>query len=95
MISPQLVSITSESLIYELLIFWPGSNTIVSDPAGQIGTHDDIAMSAIQTSLAVLQQGSSLAARLPFIAPIAGLILQALNMRDARVAHISPNSSGF
>jgi hypothetical protein len=89
------VSITSGSLIYELLIFWPGSNTIVSDPAGQIGTRDDIAMSAIETSLAVLQQGSSLTARLPFIAPIAGLILQALTMRDARVTHISPNSPVF
>ena len=46
-------------------------------------------MSAIQTSLAVLQQGSSLATHLPFIAPIAGLLLQALTMRDVRVTHIS------
>jgi hypothetical protein len=45
-------------------------------------------MSAIQTSLAVLQQGSSLATQLPFIAPIAGLLLQALTMRDVRITHM-------
>ncbi|KAF8264656.1 hypothetical protein EI94DRAFT_441388 [Lactarius quietus] len=39
-------------------------------------------MGAIQTSLAVLQAGSALASKLPFIAPIAGLLLQALTMRD-------------
>ncbi|KAF8269795.1 hypothetical protein EI94DRAFT_1724355 [Lactarius quietus] len=39
-------------------------------------------MNAIQTSLAVLQEGSALASKLPFIAPIAGLLLQALAMRD-------------
>ncbi|KAN0130489.1 hypothetical protein V8E53_011700 [Lactarius tabidus] len=56
--------------------------SIVSDPAWHISMHDDIAMSAIQTSLAVLKEGSALAAKLPFIAPIAGLLLQALTMRD-------------
>ncbi|KAI9453852.1 hypothetical protein BJY52DRAFT_794436 [Lactarius psammicola] len=54
---------------------------VVSDPAWNIGT-DDIAMSGIQTSLAALKEGSSLAAKLPYIAPIAGLLLQALTMRD-------------
>ncbi|KAH8981307.1 hypothetical protein EDB86DRAFT_443729 [Lactarius hatsudake] len=44
--------------------------------------HDDIAMSAIQTSLVLLKEGSSLATNLPFIAPIAGLLLQALTMCD-------------
>ncbi|KAH9009314.1 hypothetical protein EDB84DRAFT_1204198 [Lactarius hengduanensis] len=39
-------------------------------------------MSAIQTSLAVLKDGSALAAELPYIAPIAGLLLQVLTMRD-------------
>jgi len=66
--------------------FWPGDAT-TSDPVWQIGMHDDIAMSAIQTSLAALKEGSSLAAKLPFIAPIAGLLLQALTMRDVRVTH--------
>ncbi|KAN0130927.1 hypothetical protein V8E53_011305 [Lactarius tabidus] len=47
-----------------------------------IDTHDDIAMNAVQTSLAVLMTGSSLASKVPFIAPIAGLLLQALTMRD-------------
>ena len=75
--------------------FWPDTITIVSALAREIGTPDDVAMGAIQTSLAVLQEGSSLAAKLPFIAPIAGLILQALTMRDARVTHISSDSSVF
>jgi len=57
-------------------------NAVVSAPALPIDTHDDISMSAIQTSLAVLQQGSALASNLPFFAPIAGLLLQALAMRD-------------
>ena len=51
--------------------------------------HDDTATSAIQTALAVLMEGSSFAAKLPFIAPIASLILQALTMRDARFPHFS------
>ena len=45
-------------------------------------------MNAIQASLAVLQAGSSLASKLPFIAPIAGLLLQALTMRDACISYI-------
>ncbi|KAI9434851.1 hypothetical protein H4582DRAFT_745994 [Lactarius indigo] len=48
----------------------------------QIDTHDDIAMGAIQTSLALIKEGSSLATKFPFIAPIAGLLLQALTIRD-------------
>ncbi|KAH9066704.1 hypothetical protein EDB87DRAFT_451894 [Lactarius vividus] len=55
--------------------------TIVSD-LSWIDTHDDVAMNVIQTSLAILKEGSSLAAKFPFIAPIAGLLLQALAMRD-------------
>ena len=68
--------------------FFPGITTVVSDQAWNIDTHDDTAMNAIQTSLAVLQAGSSLASKLPFIAPIAGLLLQALTMRDARISYI-------
>ncbi|KAH9036954.1 hypothetical protein EDB85DRAFT_672484 [Lactarius pseudohatsudake] len=56
--------------------------TVVPDPTWQIDTHDDITMGAIQTSLVLLKEGSSLATKLPFIAPIAGLLLQALTMRD-------------
>ena len=52
--------------------------------------HDDVAMNAVQTGLAVLQVGGSLAEKLPFIAPIAGLLLQALTMRDVRLTHIFP-----
>ncbi|KAH9036947.1 hypothetical protein EDB85DRAFT_2142737 [Lactarius pseudohatsudake] len=60
-----------------------GTTVVVSDPACHIDSHDDITMSAIQTSLALLKEGSSLATKFPFIAPIAGLLLQALTMRDA------------
>ncbi|KAI9434846.1 hypothetical protein H4582DRAFT_2080517 [Lactarius indigo] len=56
--------------------------TVVPDPAWQIDTHDDIAMGAIQTSLALIKEGSSIATKFPFIAPIAGLLLQALTIRD-------------
>ena len=64
------------------------ASAAVFDPTWDISTpcstHDDTAMSAIQTALAVLMEGSSFAAKLPFITPIASLILQALTMRDAR-----------
>ncbi|KAH9014190.1 hypothetical protein EDB83DRAFT_280925 [Lactarius deliciosus] len=56
--------------------------TVVSNLAWHVDTHDNVAMNAIQTSLAVLKEGSSLATKFPFIAPIAGLLLQALAMRD-------------
>ncbi|KAH9033004.1 hypothetical protein EDB85DRAFT_1157335 [Lactarius pseudohatsudake] len=56
--------------------------TITSATARSIGTRNDVALSAIQTSLAVLKEGSALAARLPYISPIAGLLLQVLIMRD-------------
>jgi hypothetical protein len=42
-------------------------------------------MSAIEASLAALKEASALASRTPFIAPVAGLLLQALTMRDASV----------
>ena len=46
-------------------------------------------MSAVRIALAILMEGSSFATKLPFITPIASLILQALTMRDARVPQIS------
>ncbi|KAN0132701.1 P-loop containing nucleoside triphosphate hydrolase protein, partial [Lactarius tabidus] len=42
----------------------------------------DVVMSAIKTSLSALQVGSAFATKIPFIAPVAGLLLQALTMRD-------------
>ncbi|KAI9443826.1 hypothetical protein H4582DRAFT_1040522 [Lactarius indigo] len=56
--------------------------TVAPDPACHIVPHDEITMSTIQTSLALIKEGSSLATKFPFIAPIAGLLLQALTMRD-------------
>ena len=46
-------------------------------------------MTTIQIALSVLMKGSSFATKLPFITPIAGLMLQALTMRDARVPQCS------
>ena len=68
--------------------FWPDATTVISDPARHINMRDEVAMNTIQTTLALLKEGSSLAAKFPFIAPIAGLLLQALTMRDVRVKHI-------
>ncbi|KAH9033003.1 hypothetical protein EDB85DRAFT_1157503 [Lactarius pseudohatsudake] len=45
----------------------------------KIGTRNDLVMSTIQTSLAALKEGS---AWVPYISPIAGLLLQALTTRD-------------
>ena len=74
--------------------FW-SDGTSVFGPAWNVSMGDDTAMSAIQTALAVLMEGSSFATKLPFITPIAGLILQALTMRDARVPQISYDNSVF
>jgi hypothetical protein len=49
-------------------------------------------MSAIETSLAALKEASALAGKIPFISPVAGLLLQALTMRDASVPLISSSS---
>ena len=54
-------------------------------PSESIGGNSDVAMSVIETSLATLQAGSALVANVPFIAPIAGIILQALQMRGVRL----------
>jgi hypothetical protein len=55
------------------------------DPASSetIGSTGDIAMSAIELSLAALKEASSFAGKIPYISPVAGLLLQALTMRDA------------
>ena len=46
-------------------------------------------MAFIETSLAALKEGSALVAHVPFIAPVAALILQALQMRGVRVRLVS------
>jgi hypothetical protein len=68
--------------------YWPEAITTTNASVSHIGTHDDVAMTAIQTSLAALQVGSAFAAKVPYIAPIAGLLLQVLTMRDARLTTI-------
>jgi hypothetical protein len=49
-------------------------------------------MSAIETSLAALQNASGLVSNIPFIAPVVGLLLQVLTMRDASVPLPSQSS---
>ncbi|KAH9036412.1 hypothetical protein EDB84DRAFT_1482867 [Lactarius hengduanensis] len=72
--------------------FWPDGTVVrASGLVWYIGTHGDISMGTIQTSLAALKEGSALATNVPFIAPIAGLLLQALTMRDARVTYTFPD----
>ena len=72
--------------------FWPDGPTVVSHSAWHIDTPDDISMNAIEASLAIIQEGTSLASNLPFIAPIAGLLLQALTMRNARATRFFSSS---
>ena len=54
-------------------------------PSETIGGGSDLAIGVIETSLAALQTGSALVTNVPFISPIAGLILQALKMRGVRL----------
>jgi hypothetical protein len=49
----------------------------------------DTAMSAIETSLAALKEASALAAKIPFIGPVAGLLLQALTIRGVSLSLLS------
>ena len=54
-------------------------------PSETIGGDRNLAMGVIETSLAALKTGSALVTNVPFISPIAGLILQALKMRGVRL----------
>ena len=75
---------------------WHGSAAGV-DPvsSGTISGRSDVAMSVVETSLAALQTGSALVTSVPFIAPVAGLILQALQMRGVRFRLLSLYVLGF
>jgi len=72
-----------------LTCFGPDGAVVVATTAEPVATHGDLAMSTLETSLLALKDGTALAAKLPYIAPIVGLLLQALTMRDVRVPHIS------
>ncbi|KAI0289658.1 hypothetical protein BC826DRAFT_598505 [Russula brevipes] len=50
-----------------------------SEPNGGIG---DTAMSGIEMSLSALKEATALTAKIPYISVVAGLLLQALTMRD-------------
>ena len=68
--------------------FGPDGAVVVATTAEPVATHGDLAMSTLETSLLALKDGTALAAKLPYVAPIAALLLQALTMRDVRVTHI-------
>jgi hypothetical protein len=54
-------------------------NPASSEP---IGGSTDIVLSAIDPTLSALKELSSLAGKIPYISPVAGIILQALKMKD-------------
>ena len=74
---------------------YQGNVDVVSVSSGQVNVLGDVAMSTIQTSLATLQVGSTFAAKIPYIAPVAGLLLQALAMREASPLCISSSNQVF
>ena len=86
----QWVSHTLDSLRQHLLIrlLKQVDVDIDSVSSGQVDLPNDFAISAIKTSLAALKDGSALVAKIPYIAPVAALLLQALTMRDASPSHI-------
>ena len=51
-------------------------------------------MGVVETSLAALQSGSALVTNVPFISPVASLILQALKMRGVRLRLVFQCVSG-
>ena len=67
----------------------PSADCLDPVPSESIGGANDVTMGVIETSLAALQTGSALVANVPFISPVAGLILQALKMRSARLGLLS------
>ena len=60
---------------------YQGNVDVVLVSSGQVDALSDVAISTIQTSPAALQVGSAFAAKIPYIAPVTGLLLQALAMR--------------
>ena len=67
----------------------PSADRLDPVPSESIGGAKDVTMGVIETSLATLQTGSALVANVPFISPVAGLILQALQMRGVRFRFLS------
>ncbi|KAI0293884.1 hypothetical protein B0F90DRAFT_1919880 [Multifurca ochricompacta] len=59
-----------------------GSQPVLIHSSEPIGGSVDVAMTTIETSLAALKEASSLMSKIPYISPVAGLLLQVLTMRD-------------
>ena len=82
-------SVLSSSLLIQLIDRSYLATHLNPASSGAIGGPGDTAMGAIEASLAALKEASALAKKIPFIAPVAGLLLQALTMRDASVPLLS------
>ena len=67
----------------------PSADRLDPVPSESIGGTKDVTIGVIETSLAALQTGSALVTKVPFISPVAGLILQALKMRGVRLGLLS------
>ncbi|KAI0286492.1 hypothetical protein BC826DRAFT_80615 [Russula brevipes] len=67
------------SLAPSTMTHQPIASPATSEPTGRIG---DTAMSGIEVSLSALREASALTAKIPYISSVAGLLLQALTMRD-------------
>jgi hypothetical protein len=63
-----------------------GSNRTDPAPSEPIAGGADLVTAAIEPTLSALKELSSLAKGIPYISPAAGLILQALKMRDVSVS---------
>ena len=88
------ISSKSVSIVHKtMLLIIPPHSLSFSLPAENLNPvslrqtdgRSDVAMNAIQTSLAALKDGSALVANVPYISPIAGLLLQTLKMRDVSI----------
>jgi hypothetical protein len=65
--------------------FLAGANSDIYVQSAPIEQLSDAAMNILTTSLAALKEASAFAVRIPYLSPIAGLILQALAMRDVSI----------
>jgi hypothetical protein len=77
----------SRLMVLQHLIHWPNpASPASSEPNRGIG---DATISGIEVSLSALKEASALTAKIPYISFVAGLLLQALTMRDASIRPLS------
>ncbi|KAI0292825.1 P-loop containing nucleoside triphosphate hydrolase protein [Multifurca ochricompacta] len=62
-------------------------SALLNSSSEPISRAPDVVMSTIETSLVALKEASSLMVKIPYISPVAGLLLQVLTMRDEVKQH--------